>query len=309
MKNKPKKHHIVPRAYLKRFTPDGEHAYVLLKPSNEIIGKPINIRNLCVEKGFYSSYDRYGANEVWAETTLASLEDRISNWILPQIPPNLLFPCQNMGRILDTKQKIVLVDTVLLQFWRGRSIRNFCQNIMNELNEEILEEIKSYLKDNPEKDITVPLLEKYKDTVRHNTAVCGPIVALKKDALNCNGLRYNLQNRVCYILINVTDIDFVTSDEPVTFFNLRNGRHGFMKCPLADPDSAVFYPLDAKHMVALYTQESCLGDSFSALAMILDRTDVRFVREFNLLQYNQCTHCVVAQRKESLEAIRRELKA
>ena len=94
MKNRPKNHHIVPRAYLKRFTTDGEHAYVLRKPSNEIIGKPTNIRNLCVEKGFYSSYGRYGADEVWAETTLASLEDRISNWILPQIPPNLLFPCQ-----------------------------------------------------------------------------------------------------------------------------------------------------------------------------------------------------------------------
>ena len=305
MNNKPKIHHIVPRAYLKRFTTDGEHAYALFKPGGKIIDKPINIQNLCAEKGFYKSFDYCRTEKVWAETTLASLEDCIQNWILPQIPPNLLFPFQNMGKILDIKQKFALVDTVLLQFWRGPSIKNFCQNIMNELKEEILEEIKSYLKDNPEKDITVPLLEKYKDTVRHNTAVCGPIVALKKDALNCNGLRYNLQNRVCYILINVTDIDFVTSDEPVIFFNLRNGRHGFMKCPLADPDSAVFYPLDAKHMVALYTQESCLGSPFSTLAMMLNNTDVQLVKQLNLLQYDQCTRCVVAQRKESLEAMRK----
>lgn len=304
MKNKPKKHHIVPRAYLKRFTPDREHAYVLLKPSNEIIGKPINIRNLCVEKGFYSSYDRYGANEVWAETTLASLEDRIPNWILPQIPPNLLFPCQNMGRILDTKQKIALVDTVLLQFWRGRSARNFFATV-DELYDEILEEAEESLTGGSERGATIALLKKHKDTRRRNVTVRGPIVALKEDALNYDGIRCNLQNRTCYILINMTGIDFVTSDDPVIFYNLRTNRHGLMKCPLADPDSAVFYPLDAKHMVALYTQESCLGDSFSALAMILDHTDVRFVREFNLLQYNQCTHCVVAQRKESLEAIRK----
>ena len=61
MKKNPKNRHIVPRAYLKRFTDDGEHAYAFLKSSNKIIDGPINIRNLCAEKGFYSSYDSYGA--------------------------------------------------------------------------------------------------------------------------------------------------------------------------------------------------------------------------------------------------------
>ena len=223
MRKNPKNRHIVPRAYLKRFTDDGERAYAFLKSSNKIIDGPINIRNLCAEKGFYSSYDSYGAKRVWIETTLAGFEDRILN--------------------------------------------------------------------------------------RNTVAVRGPVIAFKEDALSRDGIRCSFQSRVCYILINMTGVDFVTSDEPVIFYNLRNGRYGLMNSSLIDPDVAVFCPLDAKHLVALYTQESCLGDPTSALTMILDHTDAQFVRELNLLQHDQCTHCVVAQRKESLEDLYKELRA
>ena len=60
MKNVPKSHHYVTRAYMKRFSNDIVHVYALFKNNNKKIvipNMPTGVENLCAETDFYTVLD------------------------------------------------------------------------------------------------------------------------------------------------------------------------------------------------------------------------------------------------------------
>ena len=105
--NEPKRHHYVTRAYMRRFSND-EHVYVLFKKDDNnctITQKPTSIENICVETDFYTVFEEDEKKNSSVERLLARFEDETPNTVFSYIQPDLVFPFQEGGTILDARQK------------------------------------------------------------------------------------------------------------------------------------------------------------------------------------------------------------
>lgn len=286
----PQRHHIVPRAYLKRFSEDGRHAYAFLRHARA--PQLINITKLCVENDYYAIQKNATTETAAIEMALSQREDEQRRFTLDRIPLDLLYPYCDRGAILDPIHTFVTKDAVLLQLLRGRTVRRYVQENIDTISDKMM----GRQKECPVAKNIAPLLEK---DMRHKASVVGPLVAFI-DLSSENVMRDLIHDKACHVLVNMTGMDFITSDEPVVVYNLSDGRHGLFRAPLGDPNTIICYPLDPKHMVILYAAGCRHGSNLSATIRLLGASDKRFVRCINLLQYHQSEYCVVARQKESL---------
>ena len=306
MKKTPKRHHFVTRAYMNRFSDGSGHIYVLFKNKKGchfVSKKPINVQNLCVENDFYTTFGVNMKKSVCVEQALARFEDEVPNSIFAQSPPNLLYPYINGGVVLNYIQKIKLVDAIAIQIIRGKAIREYGRSIIDESYRELLNETREKYKLRPELSMELDYLAQNEEQIKTNALAEGAIIELLKGGKNSK-MRDNLQNRVCSILINTTELDFVTSDEPVLICSGIGKKIGIFNCPLENWDSIVYYPLDPKHLVVLYTKSFCgETDNNVGKIVLLGDEDKDFIRTINNAQYFQCNRYVMAQHVNSLEEI------
>lgn len=289
-----------------RFSDGNGLVYTLSKDNEKIQGTPNNrayVKNLCVEKDFYMLHNDKNNLDDSVEKILAKFEDDVPNELFKNIPPDLLFPFQDGGAVLDMRQRILLIDAIAIQIARGKATRKYGLSVVKSYYDIALNELKDKLKDDPNRDIHLAFLRQNREMIKSNALIEGAVIELMKhghDSL----LIDNLQRRNCFLLINTTDIDFITSDEPVLICDAASKEAGIFKCSLDSPWSVVYYPLDPKHLVALYTAEYCGGiRSNTCNAIVLGNNDKKFISDFNWLQYQQCHRCVIANKKESLDSI------
>lgn len=299
MANEPKRHHYVTRAYMRRFSDDNKHVFVLFKKNRkDRVSQSINIDKLCVESDFYALYnDKQKYMDV--ENSLAWFEDSISNKVLSQIDPNLVFPFNEGGVMLSERQKIMVVDAIAVQIARGKSTREYGLSVIDGHFKELLKDAKEEFKGLPDMKLKMDYLRKNEEQIKKNALAEGPVIELLKGGQK-SMMRNNLQNRICFVLVNTTELDFITSDEPVLVCDDSGRRNGIFQCPLDNWNSFVYYPLDPKHMIALYTQEYChVTNNTVGHTIVLSDSDYDFIRSVNSLQFAQCNRYAMAKRKES----------
>ena len=303
--NEPKRHHYVTRAYMRRFSND-EHVYVLFKKDDNnctITQKPTSIENICVETDFYTVFEEDEKKNSSVERLLARFEDETPNTVFSYIQPDLVFPFQEGGTILDAKQKKMIVDSIAIQIARGKSTREYGLSVIDNYYQEMLEETRRQYDGTPNLEYQLEQLKNNEERIKNNALVEGPVIELMKGGQHSK-LRKNLQNRICFILINTTELDFVTSDEPVLVCDGTKRQNGIFHCPLGNWNSIVYYPLDPKHMVALYTKEFCHAtNNVTGNIILLGDSDRSFILNANVAQLSQCNRCLIAKRKESLKDI------
>lgn len=302
MTKQPRRHHFVTRAYMRRFSEDGEHVYTVFKKgrSGFIPPKPTSVENLCLENDFYTILDPDMKKNTRVEEILARYEDTIKRELFDYIPVDLLHPFQENAPILTKRQKLRLCDAIAMQIARGKATRDYGSSVIEQLYSDALSKLKSKHKDTPNILRELDIIAKDRERLTINALVEGSLIELIKGPRN-SLIISNLRERVCFIFINLTGIDFMTSDEPVLVCDSTGGKNGIFNCPLGNWNSVVYYPLDARHMAALYTREYCGGISADECRIVtLGEKDLAFIDAVNTAQYLQCNRCVIAKRKESL---------
>ncbi len=306
MSKDPIKHHYVPRAYLRRFSYDNKHTYVLRKNENRITSASID--DICVERDFYSMFDGNKHRYVNTEKAFSKLEDKFPNKIFELIPKDLLYPYYGGGIILDPSQKTALIEAILMQITRGKATREYGQSVAESLYWDLLAETKNKYKGQKDAEKQIKFLEQNKEIVLNNAMVEGSIIPFSKNDKNSE-LRNNLQRRNCIIFINHTGEDLITSDDPILVGNYDGDVGKIFSYPLGDVDSIVYYPLDSNHLAILCTQERC-GGSYcdKGLLATLTPKDIGLIRNLNVAQYRQCVNCIIARKQDALKRTRNLLK-
>ena len=305
MKNVPKSHHYVTRAYMKRFSNDIVHVYALFKNNNKKIvipNMPTGVENLCAETDFYTVLDECGMKNTNVESILASYEDSLKE-VFNLIRPNLIYPYCDGGVFLNGRENIRMIDAVAVQFVRGKFVRKTGLAIIDRHFDDLFEETRIKLKGKKNAASELEYLKRNRELIKQNALAEGPLVEMFinwQESL----LRKSVQNRKCHLVVNMTDIDFVSSDEPVLICKEIKDDGIIRWSAISDPDSCIYYPLDSKHLIMLGPLENYTGTAGTASTIkTLGTGCERMVLGMNVAQFVQCDRTLISQKRETLERI------
>lgn len=251
-----KKHHYVPKFYLRRFSKDKKSICLYNLPRELKISKA-NLKNQCYKDYFYGK-----SNET--EQALAAMEGAISK----------LYGSIDKHGYLPTplsREHIAFIISILIQYGRTKYIAD----AMNEMHDKMFKhvfkkKIESELKDVNLNDFIVGL----QDIARHSISILVTYYPLLLD------LGYKL-------LINKTNMEFITSDNPVVMLNqLLSYRKIGSNTGLSTKGLQIFYPLSPSKLSILYDKDVYRAGSDKKV--VIDVTEKQDVYSLNALQGCSC---------------------
>ncbi|WP_322050569.1 DUF4238 domain-containing protein [Paraburkholderia bannensis] len=269
-----KKHHFVPKFYLKRFSEDRKsiNAYIL-KSSKKILSA--NLANQCYRDYFYGKEPEF-------ERALGAAENQASE-LLKAISETNELPA-------SYAERVSLQVFVMMQSARTAQIADEIDNMADQFFKHVFAD-KAKSEGIDIHDYQMALQEPGR-------------VALQL-AMENYPILLDLDIR---LLCNSTQEGFITSDNPVVFFNqFMSFRAHTASAGYASKGLQIFFPLDDKRMLCLFD-----GDVYRAPGKIgstLTLSDIRDVYELNKLQACSASEVLYFRDKEqNIEALWRSAR-
>ena len=215
-----KRHHFVPQNYLKEFSADGESIGVLLTETERCIDKPASINSQAQESYFY------GKN--------LDLEKKLSE-VEQILAKNRITIFENESFKMNLYQKEVLYQDMMLQLSRTRYMANMYEEIATAQARRIWrhsndEYIRTHAED---------------FGVKFNNPIIAPMAVVLRKLSICLDLDFK-------VLVNKTDIPFITSDNPICLYNQYYEEYKIYHSGLQSTGEQIYYPLSPKYAVLYY---------------------------------------------------------
>ena len=246
-----KKQHYVPQFYLKRFSTDGKKLNIWNMQRKKIIYSG-SLRSQCYKNYFYGK--QFGVEKILGET-IEDAAARIFESIEKQfILPDPLSP-----------EHFALVIYMLAQYGRTK----YAAESLNEMNDRLMGYIYRGI-------------DKYKISLKD-----APLVSL---GISIQG--YPLLLDLNYkLLVNKTEVEFVTSDNPVVFYNqFFSFRENVSSTGVRTKGLQVFLPIDPLHVLFFY--DPWIYSVKRSRHRIIEVSLEKDVHEINTLQMCSALNCV-----------------
>lgn len=245
-----KKHHYVPRFYLKRFSPDGNSINIWNLPNQKKV-LSANLKNQCYKDYFYGK-------ELEVEAALAKIEGEASR-ILRRVDQLGAPPAVGSG------SHLILILYVLMQ--HGRTA--YAADTLNEMNDKMVKHI--FGADAKSKGID---LEKItigiKDVSRYSLSLTTQMYPM-------------LLDMECRLLVNHSSVEFVTSDNPVVLYNqLFSFRRFASNTGWASKGLQIFLPI-GPHATLLFFDPDVYGVGSNTSSVVSLHHD-KDIYQLNTLQ-------------------------
>jgi hypothetical protein len=214
-----KRQHYVPQNYLRSFSPDGDSIGVFLIDSCKYIDRaPINSQ---AQEPYF-----YGKGLV-LEKQLSELEGLLAD--------NRRTIFENKTNKLNLYQKEVLYQDMMLQLSRTKQMADFYEEIATAY-------ARRYWRHSSNE-----MVRQHADDfgIKFDNPVIAPMMVTLKNLSICLDLDFK-------ILVNKTEIPFVTSDSPVCRYNQFFEAHRWFYSGLNSTGEQLFYPLSPFYAVIYY---------------------------------------------------------
>lgn len=277
----PRKHHYVPRVYLKNFTLQKKDEWYI-----EVIDKTkdqsytANIKDIAAEKDFYrvnSKDDEFYWEHYYAE----HIES-----IIPTTFNNLIAACTlsvDRSPVISSDIKLKLAKIICSQLLRTKKSREthfkIGQSAANNVLTKVKEQFKGLLS---EENMAFLNNFNYDDVL--NKVISLPIIN-EEDRVNRFIDILLKRYWVVYKNINYIKSPFITSDHPVVFYNIITAEMGFSNNGLGIPHTAIFFPINRQLLIGLYTESMYFNQMSELNNKILIVDDIPFVMKQNRIQY------------------------
>lgn len=245
-----KKHHYVPRFYLKRFSPD-ERSISLWNIKNNTIVPSAKLKHQCYKDYFYGK-------ELKVENALSLVEGHTSQ-ILKLIDMNRTLPPY------DSEEYLTLLVFMLMQYGRTAYAADALDETCNKI-------MKYFL--GPKAKAEGIDLSKFNFGIKNSAQYSLGIVTQFYPLMLDLG---------CKLILNETNTDFVTSDNPVVLYNqlLSFKKYG-SNTGLSAKGLQVFFPISSNLLLVFYDRNAYSLNSMSKPYVKI--TSPRDVYELNTLQ-------------------------
>ena len=252
MTEKKRRQHYVPRFYLKFFSWDDRKIINIYNISRKEIIFNAKLAKQCYEDYFYGK-------DLIIDNSLGTIED-VAPLIIKNIIHNKSTPAPS-----STEYQIILLY-VLHQYARTKSSAEIYNEFINKLGKILIK--KSGKMTDDELDCI---------QIRYTNPTIKPL----GDISLASPLAMDLK---CKILINETKLNFITSDNPVVFYNkaLENIDYG-NNVGIAIQGLKIIFPISPKHILLFYDDKIYkVGKKRQLFSYIFKENDVR---QFNKLQW------------------------
>jgi hypothetical protein len=225
---KKKRHHYIPRFYLKRFSVNNEGIFLgLYNLNNRKFVKNAPLKNQAYENFLY------GEDNV-LEDALAEMEGNVAKMFYSWTEEKLLYapPPETNGFKL-------LKQFILCQKFRTPKSGNDTMETLNQGLKKVFNELKP---------------DDWK-SIKNGTLVhLNPIFLRLRNAINHERLLNFLD---CKFIVNLSLLPFITSDSPVIFYNqlLEKAGNYIGATGLVSKGLQMFYPIHPRLMICLYDPE------------------------------------------------------
>jgi Protein of unknown function (DUF4238) len=245
-----KRHHYVPRFYLKRFSRDEKTICLYnLKSKKKVIGASLN-------KQCYKDYF-YGKDQILEhllekiETVMKSIFKLIDE--IKEPPPR------------NSPFYQFLIHFIAIQHGRTQ----YAAEAMNEMTDKMAKYILSPMAESNDIDLNKVKIG-YKNVAQHSVALNIQMYPILID-LHCK------------LLINCTDVEFVLSDNPIVFYNkFMDFRKNGSNTGFASKGLQIFFPIDPHNLILFY--DHIIYRVGKDNENIIKITDARDIHEINTLQ-------------------------
>lgn len=275
-----KKHHFVPKFYLKRFSENKKSINAFLLKSERRVTNA-NLANQCYRNYFYGT-------EPDIERQLGVLENEASR-ILREIEESNILPTDS-----PTKASEDLTTLFLFVIMQGVRTAQFADQV-DELNNAMIQRALG--------------AETNAQTIDASEFKIGqkePALIAMSIALAHYPLLLDLDIR---LLINRTSEGFITSDNPVVMYNqlMQFRNDGLSDCGYAVKGLQFFFPIDEKRMLVLYDTDVYRVRGTKASTVELN--DRRDVIALNTLQACSASEVIYFRNVgQDVEALHRKAK-
>jgi len=245
-----KKQHYVPRFYLKRFSPNGKSINIWNIP-NKLKIISANLKNQCYKDYFYGK-------EIEVEAALSEVENQTATVLR-------LIDTYNSPPPYASGEHLALILYVLMQ--HGRTA--YSADTVDEITDKMMKHILGPKAESDGIDLSKVTIG-IKNAAKYSLGVttqCYPI----------------LLDLDCKLLINETDVEFVTSDNPAILYNqLFSFRKFGSNTGFSSKGLQIFFPISPKKLLLFYDFDSySVGNRINPITKIYLPQDVF---EINTLQ-------------------------
>jgi len=222
---KKKRHHYIPRFYLKRFSVNNDGKFIgLYNLNNKKFIQTAPLKSQAYENFFYGEDDEI-------ENALAEMENIVAKMFYYWTEKKLLYlpPIETNGFKL-------LKRFILYQAFRTPKSGNDLMGILNQGLKTVLKEFKPELRESINEG----------EFIHKNPVLLGLFHAIKYEHL--------LNFLDCKFLVNLSLLPFITSDAPVILYNqLMEQAENYMGATgLVAKGLQIFYPIHPRLMICLY---------------------------------------------------------
>jgi hypothetical protein len=251
-----KRHHYIPRFYLKRFSVNSEGKFIgLYNHINNVFVQEAPLRHQAYKNFLYGEDDE-------VENALAEMENNVAKMFYYWTEEKLLIPPP-----LESNGFKLLKRFILYQAFRTPKSGN---ELMQSLNEGLKTVLKEFKKD----------LWKQMEGgsfVHENPVLLSLINSIKHE---------NLLNHLdCKFLVNLSELPLITSDAPVILYNqLMEAADNYVGATgLVAKGLQIFYPIHPRLMVCLY--DSTVYDLGNGCANCCSTESIDEIHQLNALQF------------------------
>lgn len=249
-----KKHHYVPRFYLKLFSENGRSINLFnIRTQRSVIDG--GLKNQCYRDYFYGK-------DLQAEKALSLVEGQMSR-ILNAVQSDCALPSRR------SEDRLTFLFHVLMQHTRTAYSVDAYDEQTDKLMKYLMAPEMEKMNLSPEQIATIKITQK--DSARFALSMATP--------------HYPLLIDLEWKLLRATGThEFITSDNPVVYYNqFFTFRKSGSNTGLASKGLQIFFPVSPKHLVVLY--DGKVYGVGSKKSDVVDVSDARDVEQLNRLQF------------------------
>lgn len=308
MASEPKKHHFVPRGYLRFFAQEIKEDVYQIAVFDKTSGKRYlnNIDDVAEMKNYNRvEIDRYNMpvpdkNPLYYEHLYPRLiEDDIPKILRRTISSFTLTPTTKLS--LGDNLKAHLARMLVIQMMRTPRSRSFFTEVCQRPFYTSIQQTLDFLATNPGNRNWHAEIEQLREFRYTNEFAKSAILSLATSEERIAHFSNVLIDDYCWMAYSnqlVDTMPFITSDEPVLLTDIKGQHVGLENNPLARPTTMFCFAINSQYMLSLHRKDSLHGSGMKAFAdQCLNINDMKYVVRMNLLHIEHSTRQVFTHPK------------
>ena len=302
----PKNQHYVPRVYLKNFSikiKKEYSLYVYKKDDNNIF--KTNIKNIAAEKDFYTvnnKKDNEGKeiDPYKYENIYSSIESEL-NKTLQEINQKNNFLCNEKTLKLTDDNIDKISKFIIVQMLRGK----LCRAYEKEYYNYEFEKFKNQFFSEFDSKFIKNFLNNFLNDENNFKLITGII---NTDPSRINRIA-NILKAGCWVIYCIKgDKEFITSDNPVVFYDLSNKNDGLFADGILGESTMILFPLNNKMLLTVYCVNTLVNrvireNYHKGIKYVYDDKDSNFIDLMNKIQINKCVNQVYSKNRKTLDEL------